>query len=220
MEFLWVKFDGENCGVIVDGASATWRTNEIMQLDAGHHRVSLALQASTFSPATQSRDTVSRFRHTPHIIPSVAMATATISMDNYSFDTVDFTDRLMKELREAESVKAASGGAVPFRAPVPYVIEIGFEAIPDKQVKDAFLGISISFHLPDEQVRALISMGCGLLKNDPFFRCMLEDLERKASGQNEDRSACVETPRTGRYFKPLAAEQIVCPKPGDWPGVK
>ena len=42
---------------------------------------------------TESSDTISDNHHTPHIIPSVAMATATIAMDNYSFDTVDFADR-------------------------------------------------------------------------------------------------------------------------------
>jgi NTE family protein len=168
---------------------------------------------------TQSKDAVSGFRHTPHIIPSVAMATATISMDNYSFDTVDFTDRLMSELRKTESVSSASRKPSSFHAPIPYVIEIGFEAIQDKPVKDAFLNISTSFDLPAEQVKALINMGCTLLKNDPFFRCMLEDLERMRTGKNQ-LSACDEMEKTGTSFQPLAAERIVCPPAGDWPRVK
>ena len=164
---------------------------------------------------TQSDDTISDERHTPHIIPTVALATATISMDNYSSDTVDFADRLASDLKQAEAVSAQSGGKVKLHAPVPYVIEIGFEAIPDLHAREAFYGISTNFNLPAEQVKALISMGCVLLKNDPKFRCMLEDLEREAAGRHDKGSACDDT--NGDYH-PLAAEQIVCPDPGPWPG--
>src|SRR5208337_1784172 len=59
---------------------------------------------------TVSNDTISDSRHTPHIIPTVAMATATIGMDNYSFDTVDFADRLANDLKQAEEVSAQSKG--------------------------------------------------------------------------------------------------------------
>jgi predicted acylesterase/phospholipase RssA len=169
---------------------------------------------------TASTDSISDFRHTPHIIPTVALATATISMDNYSFDTVDFTADLMNELLQNESVSAASGGPSHLRAPVPYVIEISFEAIPDKAKRDAFLGISTSFNLPQEQVKALISMGCNLIKNDRVFRCMLEDLSHQTSGANQVSSACVETERTGKIFHPAAADGIICPDGGDWPHLK
>jgi NTE family protein len=169
---------------------------------------------------TESGDSISRFRHTPHIIPTVALATATMGVDNYSFDTVDSTAELMRDLHQNELVSSASGSASSFHAPVPYMIEISFEAIPDEKTRDAFLNIGTSFYLPGEQVKALISMGCGLLKNDPFFRCMLEDLARKASGRNDKASACDETQKTGKYFNPLAAEEIDCPDGGDWPHVK
>ena len=80
---------------------------------------------------TESSDTISDNHHTPHIMPSVAMATATIAMDNYSYDTVDFADRLANDLKQAEAVSAQSGGKLKLHAPVPYVIELSFEAIPD-----------------------------------------------------------------------------------------
>ena len=164
---------------------------------------------------TQSEDTVSNSRRTPRIIPTVAMATATISMDNYSFETVDFADRLMSDLRQAELLSTQCPGRPTFHAPIPYVIEISFEAIPDSQLREAFFGISTSFHLPAEQVKALISMGCKLLKDDPIFRCLLEDLERQAAGRHEPSSACEEEDND---FHPRALEQIVCPAPGPWPG--
>jgi hypothetical protein len=78
-----------------------------------------------------------------------------------------------------------------------------------------FYDISTNFDLPSDQVRALISMGCTLLKDDPGFNCMLEDLERKAAGRTNVSSACSEK---NRDFHPLAAQQIVCPDPGPWPG--
>jgi len=163
---------------------------------------------------TQSKDTISDCRRTPHIIPTVAMATATISMDNYSFDTVDFASRLMGELRQAELISRECPGRPKFHAPVPYVTEISFEAIPDPRVRDKFFGMSTSFHLPDDQVKALISMGCELLKKDPTFRCLLEDIEREAAGRHEVTSACEEETQD---FHPRAVEQIVCPDPGPWP---
>src|SRR6202041_1551504 len=57
---------------------------------------------------TESNDAISDNHHTPHIIPTVAMATATIAMDNYSFDTVDFADRLANDLKQAEEASAQS----------------------------------------------------------------------------------------------------------------
>ncbi len=164
---------------------------------------------------TGSNDTISESRHTPHIIPTVAMATATISMDNYSFDTVDFAERLASDLKQAEAVSSQSRGKLKLHAPVPYVIEISFEAIPDPRVREDFYGISTNFHLPSDQVKALIGMGCVLLKNDPKFRCMLEDIEHEAAGHHDEASACNDK---NSDFHPIAAKQIVCPDPGPWPG--
>jgi hypothetical protein len=54
MEFLKVKFDGEDCKVIIDGVTGSWRTNETFQLEAGHHLVSLLRPPLTFSPPEKS----------------------------------------------------------------------------------------------------------------------------------------------------------------------
>jgi len=156
---------------------------------------------------TKSKDTISDHRRTPHIVPSVALATATTGMDNYSFDTVDLASRLAADLRQAQ----LAGGR--FHAPVPYVAEISFEAIPDRRVRDAFYAIGTSFHLPAAQVRALIHMGCELVKNDPTVRCLLADVERAAAGRGPTPSACEED--TDAH--PRAAEDIACPDAGGWP---
>ncbi len=159
---------------------------------------------------TKSKDTISDSRCTPHIVPTVALATATTSMDNYSFATVDLADRLMNDLRQARR----DPGPFPLHVPYPYVMEISFEAIADPKRRDAFYGVATDFALPEEQVTALVHEGCELLKNDPEFRCMLEDVERAAAGQAGTESACDEP---GRDFHPRAAEAIVCPPPGEWP---
>jgi NTE family protein len=164
---------------------------------------------------TQSSDTISNSHHTPHIVPTVAMATATIAMDNYSFDTVDFTNELANELKQAEEVSAKSGGKLKLHAPVPYVIELSFEAIPDARTRQQFYGIGTNFDLPADQVKALINMGCVLLKNDPVFRCMLADIESEAAGHPAAVSACNGGSTTAN---PIAAQQISCPDPGPWPG--
>lgn len=160
---------------------------------------------------TQATDTISDVRHTPHIIPTVAMATATISMDNYSFDTVDFTSRLMNALQQAEATSRLSPGS-GLRAPVPYVMEIGFEAIPNKRAREAFLSIGTNFELPRDQVKALIYMGCSLLKKDPIFLCMLDNIERHAGKVESDAACVVSNPN----LRPVAVEHIVCPDPGSW----
>src|SRR5271154_1335232 len=164
---------------------------------------------------TQSNDTISNSHHTPHIIPTVAMATATIAMDNYSFDTVDFTNELANELKQAEEVSAKSGGKLKLHAPVPYVIELSFEAIPDAKKRQQFYGIGTNFDLPADQVKALINMGCVLLKNDPVFRCMLADVENEAAGHSGAASACN---GGSTAADPVAARQITCPDAGPWPG--
>ena len=161
---------------------------------------------------TQSTDTISNHHHTPHIIPSVALATATVSMDNYSLDTVDITNQLMAYLEQAEAISRQAPGT-PLRAPVPYVTEIGFEAIPNKRAREAFLSIGTSFHLPREQVKALIYMGCSLLKRDPTFLCLLDNIERNAKNNASDSRCTV----ANSNLHPTGAEHIVCPDPGTWP---
>jgi NTE family protein len=159
---------------------------------------------------TESEDTISNAHHTPHIIPTVAMATATIAMDNYSLETVDFTNRLMTELRQAEDVSRKSGQ--PLRAPVPYVSEIGFEAIPNVGSRQAFLNVATNFDLPAEQVEGLIYVGCNLVKRDPIFQCLLDNISTNGPRQERD-AACG---NLSNDIHSPAAERIVCPTAGNW----
>jgi hypothetical protein len=49
LEFLKVKFDND-CGVVINGATGAWRTNQTLQFQAGHYIVSLLLPPGTFDP--------------------------------------------------------------------------------------------------------------------------------------------------------------------------
>jgi hypothetical protein len=49
MEFLKVEFP-DDCGVVINGATGTWRTNQTLQFQAGHYIVSLSLPPGTFDP--------------------------------------------------------------------------------------------------------------------------------------------------------------------------
>jgi hypothetical protein len=50
MEFLVVGYDGDDCGVIIDDVPGGWITNEVLQLSAGHHGVTLSEPAGCFKP--------------------------------------------------------------------------------------------------------------------------------------------------------------------------
>jgi len=133
-----------------------------------------------------SGDTISR-KESPPGLGVVAVKTATIAMDNYSFETIE----VMKELRDMR-VRAQRNIAacqrlvadcpnVP-RLPAlaadldPYVIEVNFEAIPDPRRRKYFLTLPTSFSLSRDQVDALIRIGPELLRAAPEFKELMESL--------------------------------------------
>ena len=118
----------------------------------------------------------------------VAVKTATVAMDNYSFETIE----AMKELRDmrerAQRNIAACRqrlAACPTAPPLPgfatdldpYVIEVNFEAIPDPKRRKEFLEIPTSFSLTPEQVDRLIRIGPELLRAEPNFKEFMESLK-------------------------------------------
>src|SRR5208282_1642561 len=51
MEYLVVKYKGNDCGVIIDDVTGDWVTNEVSWVSAGHHVVRLSMPAGSFTPA-------------------------------------------------------------------------------------------------------------------------------------------------------------------------
>ena len=133
-----------------------------------------------------SGDTISK-KESPPGLGLVAVKTATIAMDNYSFETIE----VMKELRDmrerAQRNIAACRqrlAACPTAPPLPglaaeidpYVIEVNFEAIPDPERRKYFLTLPTSFTLSREQVDALIQIGPELLRAEPEFKELMRSL--------------------------------------------
>jgi predicted acylesterase/phospholipase RssA len=131
-------------------------------------------------------DTISK-KENPPGLGVVAVKTATIAMDNYSFESIE----VMKELRDmrarAQRNIAACRqrlAACPSAPPLPglaaeidpYVIEVNFEAIDDPERRTYFLTLPTSFALSREQVDALIQIGPELLRAEPEFKELMQSL--------------------------------------------
>lgn len=128
-------------------------------------------------------------RESPPGLVTVAYKVSTISMDNYTFETVE----MMKELRDArvqaqraiddcqDKLKAcpaakpldrlAGGGLQPF------VVDINFHSLAENpQRRDYFLSLPTSFALERLQVDDLIAVGGELLEKSREFRDFMQSL--------------------------------------------
>ena len=120
---------------------------------------------------------------------AVAYKTATISMDNYSFETIEVMRELAAEREKAQRTLNDCQDALKARCPAAppltplaggdlksYVIELNFEAVKDPQERECFLALPTSFALRRDQVTALVEVAGELLDADPTFQKLLQDL--------------------------------------------
>lgn len=138
---------------------------------------------------TEPQEGLSR-RERPPGLATVAYKTATISMDNYSFESVEVVKELLEERRKAQRDIEACQRILDERCPGgrrlpafpvvvdPYVIEVNFEAIREEERRNFFLNLPTSFALAPDQVQALIEAGQELLDRSPEFRRLLKALGR------------------------------------------
>jgi hypothetical protein len=134
---------------------------------------------------TAPQEELSQQERPPGLL-TVAYKTATISLDNYSFESVELMKELLEERRKAQRVvedcqrildeRCPGGPRLPTFARIvdPYVIEVNFEAIPEEKRKNFFLNLPTNFALTPDQVQALIDVGQELLENSPEFRRLLK----------------------------------------------
>ena len=136
---------------------------------------------------TEDQDSLSSDESPPGL-KTVAFKTATISLDNYSFETVEFMKELRRERVQAEKNLAACQerldrcpGSPPlptFTAPLdPYVVEVNFEALPDPDRRRQFLSLPTSFSLTRQQIDDLIGVSGELLDSSADFRALLQGLQ-------------------------------------------
>jgi NTE family protein len=138
---------------------------------------------------TADQDDLSRSESPPGL-GAVAYKTATVALDNYSFETIEFMRDLATARKQTQTVVAVCRQKLeqcprqdqPQRLPGlaqaidPFVIEVNFEAIVDPARRRYFLGLPTSFVLSREQVRDLVEIGPQLLDGSPDFKAMLEAL--------------------------------------------
>jgi NTE family protein len=145
---------------------------------------------------TQSKDTLSRKASPPGIL-TVAEKTATIAMDNYSYESIDrVRSELLARIQTQKDLEAANRRLAEYcpQAPKfptfktavdPYVIEINFRAsamIPGEDPR-YYLDLPTSFQLNPERVKRLIAIGPKLLKASPQYQCLLKVLKAVAAGR-------------------------------------
>ena len=124
----------------------------------------------------------------PPGLATVAVKTCTVSMDNYSFETVEsikriFSDRLQaqqnidacqKQLnehcRDGYALPSLAGGGMKL-----YVADISFDNLSDVTEKTFLNNLPTTFHLEKDQVDRLIKAGRLLLSEHPELKAFLDE---------------------------------------------
>ena len=145
---------------------------------------------------TESEDKLSRRESPPGFI-TVAGKTATVAMDNYSFESVTkLRDELFKRVQTQKDMDACNSllakhcpnapKPFPFEVDIdPYIVEINFMAADQIPGEDShyYLNLPTSFKLDKEQVDKLVTVGPKLLRTSPQYRCLLQVLAAEAEGR-------------------------------------
>jgi len=135
---------------------------------------------------TEPPESIDKREHAPSVA-RVAMKTATVAMDNYSFETIelikDMADARDRALRSVLDCRQLLAERCPAAAPPPalkamkfYIIEVNFENIADPKEREEFLSLPTSFKLEPAVVDRLIQKGGDLLRRSPEFNELLKDL--------------------------------------------
>ena len=158
---------------------------ELINNDAIKRLVIIIVNAGTEPPEDLDK------RESPPGLATVAYKVATISMDNYTFETVE----MMKELRSARlqaqrAVDDCQGilkKTCPSAKPLdrlagsglePFVVDINFQSLTENpQRRTYFLSLPTSFSLERQQVDDLIAVGGELLEKSPEFRGFMQSLK-------------------------------------------
>jgi hypothetical protein len=124
----------------------------------------------------------------PPGLTTVAYKTATVSMDNYTFESVEtFADLLNERSKAQQSIAgcqqlldrhAKDGYKIPPLAGGNlklYVVDLAFDNLTDAQSRDYFNSLPTSFNLSKEQVDKLIDVGGKLLEEHPEFEKFINE---------------------------------------------
>lgn len=138
---------------------------------------------------TQPPDSLDKEGSPPDLV-DVAYKTATVSMDNYSFESVQMISQMLKiSERAAQTIlecqalmdrHCSSGFQLPksgHRFKVT-VVEINFLNVKQQEKRARLLSLPTSFKLSEEQVDELISVGGELLNQSKAFNDLVSRLQQ------------------------------------------
>ncbi|HLF29855.1 MAG TPA: patatin-like phospholipase family protein [Xanthomonadales bacterium] len=129
------------------------------------HMVFISVNASTSRASDMDKTTKQ-----PGMLAAMNAMTD-VQLHRYNAATVQMVESQLKSW--------AAKASTPEHPITPYFIEIGFEEVPQPQLKLFLNKIPTSFSLSDEQVDALIESARSLLRSDPVFQQFLADLARQ-----------------------------------------
>ncbi len=136
-------------------------------------------------------------KESPPGLMTVGFKTATLSLDNYSFETIEmFKELVGQRIQDQKSLKDCqqridqncsnkyiitplAGGDMKL-----YVADLTFDNIPPESPapaikgRDYYNGLPTTFYLPDDQVENLITVGGWLLKGNPDFKRFLMEYQQ------------------------------------------
>jgi NTE family protein len=136
---------------------------------------------------TQKTETFDK-NESPPGLTTAAYKTANVSMDNYTFESVEvFTDLLNDRIKAQQCIggcqqlldkHAKDGYKIPQLAGGNlklYIVDLAFDNIADRGERDYFNNLPTSFKLSKEQVDKIIDIGGELLEKHPDFKKFMKD---------------------------------------------
>ncbi|MGV8057037.1 MAG: patatin-like phospholipase family protein [Smithellaceae bacterium] len=136
---------------------------------------------------TKGRETFDK-NEAPPGLKTTAYKTATISMDNYTFESVEAFAGLLNERNKAQqniadcqqllNRHAKDGYKIPPLAGGNlklYVVDLAFDNLADSKLRDYFNDLPTSLKLSKEQVNNLIDVGGKLLIEHPEFQKFISE---------------------------------------------
>jgi NTE family protein len=137
----------------------------------------------------QKKETFDKEESPPGLV-TAAFKTATVSMDNYTFESVEvFADLLSDRIKAQQSIAGCqqlldrhcrdgfrlpplAGGNLKL-----YVVDLAFDDLADPQQRAYFNDLPTSFKLSREQVDNVIAVGGRLLEQHPEFRKFVSETQ-------------------------------------------
>jgi len=136
---------------------------------------------------TESSDNLDMQESSPGL-KDMAYKTATVSMDNYTYETVEMTEELLEGSRQAresteicrklldDNCRAGNKLSPMGHHFEAYVIEINFLDVADKARQEHLLSLPTNFSLDRKDVDDLVKVGGELLCQSEKFQELLVDI--------------------------------------------